>query len=230
MNHHPLPPAEAQAVLRRHAHDLRNMLCCIDLGIACLLEDPDSVHNGGPEKLLRQLALTEDLVRSLAVRFRGPARDTAAAADIFAGWRHQQSQVCQGDPVRWEEPSSRACLLVDSGAIVTVLSEICLASRSPGGIAAGMVERQDGVCFTISESSTAEAYRAGRPQAQQWKEWRRLVRLSGGRIARRYDAADGRTVTTLQFPVRGNQSAPSPKAAAPRISRADPFDEVDHAA
>jgi hypothetical protein len=179
---HKLTQSEARAVVRRHAHDLRNMLCSMDLGIACLLEEPESARSDARQKLMHQLALTGEIVCSLAIRFQKPSRSTAAAADIFENWRQQRHKLRQGVPVHWEESSCQSAITVDANAIVTVLCEICRRAKSPAGLVAEFAEKDHSICFSIREPASLKAHRDNPPQAQQWKEWQRLVKLSGGKI------------------------------------------------
>ncbi len=231
MNDHKLTPTEAQAVIRRYAHDLRNMLCSMDLGISCLLEEPESARSEAPQKLLHQLALTEEIVRSLSLRFQEPSCSTAPAADIFESWRRQRDKLWRGAPVHWEESSCHAAITVDSAAIVTVLSEICLLAHAPAGLVAGFAERRQVVCFSIREPASLQAYRDTTPQKQQWKEWQRLVKLSGGKIVRSYDADAARTVTEVRFAARESRSAQTPHAwAQSRLPRPATFGGAEYAA
>lgn len=231
MNHHKLTPSETRAVIRRYVHDLRNMLCSMDLGISCLLEEPESARCDAPQKLLHQLALTEEIVRSLSVRFQEPSRRTAPAAGILESWHRQHEKLRYGVPVHWEESTCQAAITVDSTAIVTVLCEICLRAKSPAGLVAGVAEQDQSVCFSIREPATLQAHRDHQPAAQQWKEWVRLAKLSGGHIARSYDAVAAATVTALRFAARESQSAPIPRAAAlARLPRTVTFEGAVYAA
>ena len=230
MNNHQLTPSEAQAVIRRYAHDLRNMLCSMDLGISCLLEEPESARCEAPQKLLHQLALTEEIVRSLSLRFQEPSRSTAPAADIFESWRRQREKLWHGVPVHWEESSCQAAITVDSTAIVTVLCEICILAKWPAGLVAGFARTDHAVCFSIREPASLQAYRENKPQAQQWKEWQRLVRLSGGKIERSYDALAGRTVTALRFAAHESQSGQTSRTRVSRIPRPGTFSGAENAA
>ncbi len=230
MKNHNLTPSEARAVIRRHAHDLRNMLCSMDLGISCLLEEPESARCEAPQKLLHQLALTEEIVRSLAVRFQEPARHTVPAGDIFESWRRQHGRLGQAMSLHWEPSACGAAISVDSTAIVTVLFELCLFAKSHAGIAAGFEEEDHAVCFFIREPSSLQAYRDNRPRAQQWKEWQRLVGLSGGKIERCYDAVAARTVTVLRFAALQTDCGQTPLTVLPRIPQQVTFNGTEHAA
>ena len=231
MSNHKLTPSEARAVIRRYVHDLRNMLCSMDLGISCLLEEPESARCDAPQKLLHQLALTEEIVRSLSVRFQEPSRRTAPAAGILESWHRQHEKLRHGVPVHWEESSCQAAITVDATAVVTVLCEICLHAKSSAGLLARITQKNHAVCFSISEPATLQEHQDATPAVQQWREWERLVQLSGGIIERSYDAFSARTVTELRFPARQTQRAPLPRAReVSRRSRAVTFNGAVYAA
>jgi hypothetical protein len=185
MSPHDLTPLEARAIVRRHAHDLRNMINCMDLEIACLVEDAPSA---GPESAMRkireQLALTERLVYSLSVRFREPSFHPAAAADIFYNWRQQLNKLGQSARFQWEEPQCAGAVTVDFTAVIAILVEICLQVRTPDGSPPSAAAlHTDGACviYSLKEPVMEHNYPT---DVQQWEEWKRLAEISGGRLER----------------------------------------------
>jgi hypothetical protein len=202
MSQHDLTSVEARAVIRRYAHDLRNMINCMDLEIACLLEEPAAA---GAEAALRQireqLLLTERTVFSLSVRFREPSLHPAAAADMFYNWRQQLHKLGQGARFQWEETACAAAITVDFTAMIAVLVEICLHIKSPAEAPPPMAALRtegDRAIFSVHEAAVENRFPM---DAQQWQEWERLAAISGGRLEATGDEEDsGPRVTRLVFP------------------------------
>lgn len=205
MNESDLPPSEARAVIRRHVHDLRNMIYSMDLEIACLLEDPAARSCVATlQKIRHQLAVTERGLGSLSVRFVEPALGIAAAADLFHNWRQQINKLRQGSPVTWEEPDCGAAITVDFSAVVAVLCEICLEAKSGADTAplmTGLTEDPREVVFFVREPASEESHRDTPPEVQQWAEWERMITISGGQLERTHDSLRAHSVTRLRFPV-----------------------------
>lgn len=199
-----LPPSEARAVIHRHVHDLRNIITCMDLEIHCLAEDPSALSCVPRlQKIRAQLALAEQGLRSLSVRFVEPSINIAAAADLFHHWRQHVQELGCGLGVRWEEPVCTAAITVDFNAVVAVLTEICLQTKPPAGprtVVAAIAGEEGSVSFTVREPASEESYQETPPETQQWTEWQRMITISGGVLERIYDPVPAHAVMTLRFP------------------------------
>jgi len=205
MNHQELTPSEAQAIVRHHVHDLRNLLNCLDLEVCCLMEEPAGSAAAAPlGKIRDQLARMERTARALSIRFMDSSLSIAAAVDLFYNWRQQFQQQGQGPEVLWEEPACTAAITVDFSAVVTVLGEICLQMKflaRPQPLGAAILEEDGRVIFAIREPAPEGSSLDSAPESQQWLEWERLVMNSGGRLTRKYEEAPALWVTRLTFPV-----------------------------
>jgi len=200
MSDHDLTPPEARAIVRRYAHDLRNMINCMDLEITCLLEEAPAARPELPiRKIREQLALTERLVYGISVRFREPSSHPAAATDIFYNWKQQLHKLGQGALFEWPEPQCTAAITVDFAAVIAILVEICLQVRIPAESSlpvAALHTEADRVIFSVKEPALESNYPT---DAQQWQEWERLATISGGRLERDGGEFAART-TRLSFP------------------------------
>ena len=204
MSDHDLPPSEARAVIHRHIHDLRNMISCMDLQIHCLVEDPNA-GSCGPllQKIREQLAITEQGLRSLLMRFTEPSLCIAAAADLFHNWRQQIEKLERSLRIEWVEPACDAAITVDFSAVAVVLYEICREAKSPEGappLVAGITDSNGVVEFFIRKKASQKAHNETPPETQQWEEWQRLITISEGTMERTYDPLSAHSVTTLRFP------------------------------
>ena len=212
MSQNDLSPNEARATVRRHAHDLRNMINCMDLEITCLLEEPEpsaAATHAALRQMRDQLALTERTIFSLSVRFREPSLHPAAAADIFYNWKQQVHKLGQSGRFHWPEPVCTAAITVDFTAIIAVLVEICLYVKAPAGTppaTAALETGEDGVVYSVHEPAADMRFPL---DAQQWNEWQRLTKISGGRLESTGEEDDnGPRTTRLIFPA--TPSTPQP--------------------
>ena len=198
-----LTPSEARAVIRRHVHELRNMLNAMDLELACLLSEPAGAESGPAlQKVRSHLILTEQIVRGLSVRFVEPSPGLAAAADLFHNWRQQLQRLGCAPAVHWEASSTEAAISVDFTAVVTVLCEICLQANlhdESSPLVAGVTDADGGVVYSVRQPASERAHQDAPPEAQQWAEWERMVAGSGGLLERTYDTPSAHSVTSLRF-------------------------------
>ncbi len=201
-----LTASGSRDVVGRHVHDLRNMIYSMELEIACLLEDPAAQAFGPPLHRIRgQLALAERGLRSLSVRFVEPARDIAAAADLFQSWQQQMNKSGCAPAILWEDPVCDAAVTVDFSAVVSVLCEICLEAKQAENappLTGGFIEAAKELMFYVREPVSVKSYQDTPPERQQWAEWERLVRISGGSLDRSYDSSRAASVTCLRFPIK----------------------------
>jgi len=204
MSEHDITQSGARAVIRRHVHDLRNMINCMDLEIHCLVDDPAALSCvPALEKIRNQLALMEQGLLSLSVTFVEPSMNIAAATDLFHNWRQHVEELNRGPRIRWEEPFCTAAITVDFTAVVAVLTEICLEANPQAGpqtLVAAIADETGSVTFAVREPTTEQTYHETRPETQQWTEWQRLITISGGTMERTYDPLTAHSVTTLRFP------------------------------
>lgn len=191
-------------MIRRHVHDLRNMINCADLEIHCLVDDPAALSCvPALQKIRNQLAQMEQGILSLSVRFVEPSMNVAAATDLFHHWRQHVEELNRGPRIRWEEPVCTAAITVDFTAVVAVLTEVCLEAKppvDPQALVAAIADERGSVTFAVREPSTEMTHYETQPEMQQWTEWQRLITISGGVMERTYDPLAAHSVTTFRFP------------------------------
>jgi hypothetical protein len=201
MSRRDLTPLEANAIVRRHAHDLRNMINYMDLEIAAQLEDPSPEAPALTlQKIRDHLTLAERTVYSLSIRFREPSIHPAAAVDIFHNWRQQWQKLPRGSGIFWEEPHCNATISVDFTALIAVLVELCLQIKTPPDSTpaeASLRTRGAEVIFALTEP--AAEYHSPL-DSQQWEEWENLTVISGGRLESSPGGPSSPRVTSLIFP------------------------------
>ena len=198
-------PHEARDSVRRHAHDIRNMLNCMDLEIACMLEDhANSGTIAGLRRLREHVAVAERIVFSMSVRFREPSIHAAAAVDIYNNWRQQLLKLGLGTRFRWEEAASTAAISADFTSVIAVLVEVCIQfTRQPDTGApavASLVEEGPNVAFTVVEPPLENRFPVDPAQV---REWERIISLSGGNLECSSPAAGDSRATRIVFPASG---------------------------
>ena|SRR5688572_18016157 len=203
MNSCELPPADARDIVRRYVHDLNNVANCLHLEFSLLTEEvTDSSLVASLNKVRRQVAQLETVIRSLAVRFTQPSACVVSAYDVFQSWRDKVDQTGNGPAVQWEEPASNPLINVDFNAVLTVLREICLSAGSDGREqprTAKLYETGDRVVFEIREPGSGEDG-VNITDALAVNEWEWIIAASGGEFLCSCDGASSQCITTLSFP------------------------------
>jgi len=190
-------PAEANRVIRRYVHDLRNCANYIDLEAVMLLEDLTGPAADALQRMRGQLVQLEAVIRSLAVRFGEPSVATVAAADVFGKWKHMMESLPHAPPMTWEIKGAQGVVTMDCNAVLAILREIVVRAgrmHSEEAIALKMNLDSGSVDFQVHElSSQAET-----AKIEEWPEWQRIIAANGGTLSRQADGAG--VVTGASFP------------------------------
>lgn len=188
------------AVVRRHAHDVRNYINCIDLESALLEEvvtDPEAIES--VRRIRSQLAQMDGAIQSLSVKFVDPQPITISAADLLQLWKNQIQPLEESvDRVRWSGPVEPKLLSIDPQVIMCVLRELvcrALKRNAEENIVASVRTTEDAVLAQLREAAPRLA------NSDDWlPELVRLVKRNGGTCSRETVAGSTECVTTLYFP------------------------------
>lgn len=188
------------AVVRRHAHDVRNYINCIDLEAALLEEvvtDPEAIES--VRRIRSQLAQMDGAIQSLSVKFVEPQPIIISATDLLQLWKNQiQSLEESADRVRWSGPVDAKLLSIDPQAIMCVLRELvsrALKRCAEEYVSASVRTTEDAVLAELREPAPRFA------TSEDWlPELARLVNRNGGTCSRETVSTSDETVTTIGFP------------------------------
>jgi hypothetical protein len=189
--------SRVNAIMRKHAHDVRNYVNCLDLDASFLEElvaDPEAVTT--VQRMRGQLRQLDLVVKSLSVKFAEPRPVTITAADLLQLWQHQVT-VFDGSSgsIAWLAPTELKVVTLDPGVIVIVLRELTMeAATRCRSVKAGVRTSADEVTAYIEEAGK------GVP-SDELGERLLLVAANGGRLHRAHDVVAGIWVTSLSFPV-----------------------------
>ncbi len=194
------------ALVRRHAHDVRNYINSLDLEASLLAElvtDAEAVAT--VRRMRSQLSQLEATVRALSVKFTEPRPVALTAADLLQMWRHQVDAMQDASqPVEWSAPVEPKALMIDPGIIVTVLRELVTGARkrsSSRGLSAGVSTSAGTVTAEVTEPAQAVF------AADEMEELRRVVANNGGSLEQDRDQITGAWSTRLVFPVIENEAS-----------------------
>ena len=183
--------------MRKHAHDVRNYVNCLDLDATFLEElvtDPEAVAT--VQRMRGQLRQLDLVVKSLSIKFAEPRPVTITAADLLQLWQHQVT-VFDGlsGLIAWLAPAELKVVTLDPSAIVIVLRELTMeAATRCRSVKAGVSTSANEVTAYIEEAGT------GVP-TEGLDEHVKLVAANGGQLHRAHDTFTGIWVTSLSFPV-----------------------------
>ena len=182
--------------MRKHAHDVRNYVNCLDLEASFLEElvtDPEAVAT--VQRMRSQLRQLDLVVKSLSVKFAEPRPVTITAADLLQLWQHQVSAFGPSGSIAWLAPTELQLVTLDPAVTVIVLRELIMeAATRCRALKAGVRTSADEVTAYIEEADTVVP-------SDELGEHLLLVAANGGRLHRAHDVVAGIWVTSLSFPV-----------------------------
>ena len=187
------------AIVRRHAHDVRNYINSLDLEASLLEElvtDPEVVSS--VRRMRSQLNQLEATVKALSVKFAVPCPVALTAADLLQLWQIQVAAVEDpSQPIQWSAPVGVTAIMIDPGIIVTVLRELVVGARkrsSSRGLSAAVKSTADAVVAELVEPAQAVFAQ------DEIEECRRLVVSNGGTLEQSRDPVTSGWITRLIFP------------------------------
>lgn len=185
------------ALVRRHAHDVRNGLNGFEIETSLLeiLHD-DAKTQECLRRLRSQGAAIDYAVRFLLNRFAEPVAERVPAIDLFNLWRSRSKRLSLYDAVTWSCAVDDVILLVDACLVADLLCEVLSNARGESlEAAAGCSD--DGVLFEVRRVSGPHGKEPGPVHA--WPQLEELIVRCGGQ----YEAvtgADGSFSRCLWFP------------------------------
>lgn len=188
---------ETVALVRRHAHDVRNGLNGFEIETSLLeiLHD-DAKTQECLRRLRAQGASIDYALRFLLNRFAEPAAERVPAIDLFNLWQSRSKRLSLYDAVTWSCAVDDVILLVDASLVADLLCEVLSNARGEC-IEAAAVRSDDGVLFEVRRVAGAHGKEPGPVHA--WPRLREIIAGCGGH----YEAvtgADGSFSRSLWFP------------------------------
>ncbi len=187
------------AIVRRHAHDVRNYINSLDLEASLLEElitDPEIVSS--VRRMRGQLNQLEATVRGLSVKFAEPRPIALTASDLLHLWKSQFSSMDEiNQTTQWVSPAESHVIMVDPSIVVSVLRELVLGSRKRSisrDLVATVKASPEAVIAELNESSQAVFV------PDELEEQRRLVTANGGTLIQDRDPVTNNWITRLSFP------------------------------
>lgn len=191
-----------ERIIRRHVHDVRNSVNCLDLQAALLGEvttDP-----GVAETLRRmraELTQLDATVKSLQYKFTEPAPLTLTSGDLHYLWQRKIAPLETADRrMVWSPPPAALAITLDAHAVLSVMRELVLDAwgRAPASVLkAAVMTTSHGIALELREPITSKP-----PAAEALDARHSLVTTHGGTLTVCEDAPAGERVVTLTFPLR----------------------------
>ncbi len=189
-------------MVNRHAHDVRNHLNFLDLGLQILTEDV-TTEDGQTLLGKMQLELTqvETTLRSLLLRFNPPEPSPVSTLDLVQMWKVQTPNSAeQGKLIEWPANGESAVVRLDAKVIAAVLREITqMAWKRTDGkplVAAVSLIDKTHVALGIMEPTQPQAL-----SADIVAEWTQAVQANGGALLHSKCLESGMWSTRLVFPL-----------------------------
>jgi hypothetical protein len=210
------PPADSHspeivAIIRQHAHDVRNHINSLDLEAAMLGEGlTDDTTAGALVRIRRQIAQVEAAVSTLCVKFLEPQPMDVPVLDLVYLWKNQIQSLPSPPRVDWAVNAGRQIVTVDLNALLVVLRELVISAATSCLEAAVFVAVTCDTEFVIeirhaarppeaNQPSHAEATFSREERQRLGLDW--VVKRNGGRLLYEPRTESGDSLTTLRFPL-----------------------------
>lgn len=185
------------ALVRRHAHDVRNGLNGFEIETSLLeILHGDAKTQECLRRLRAQGAAIDYAVRFLLNRFAEPAAERVPAVDLFNLWQSRSKRLSLGDAVAWSCSVDDVILHVDAGLVADLLCEVLSCARGEF-LEAVAVRSDDGVLFEVRRVAGAGAKEPGPVHA--WPLLGEIVTRCGGQYGA-VTGDDGSFSRSLWFP------------------------------
>lgn len=190
------------AILRRHDHDVRNLLNSIHLELQLLGElTTEEPSQECVVRLRSELAAVEVLQKSLMIKFSTPVPVVLPASDLMQLWKLQLTPLLGlNRTIDWISTPQTVRVQLDARSVVTGLAELTIASwnRSHGQPLTATLAVED----EFAEISLMEPEQHAESATGLIADLHRLAAANGGRL--KHGPAAGQPSawqTTLGFPV-----------------------------
>ena len=190
-----------ERIIQKHAHDVRNSLCGLNLQAVLLGEvstDPEVTDT--VRRMCAELTQLEATVKALQCKFSKPAPLTFTSADLLNLWQRQITPLeTASRRISWSVPLVARELMVDAHAIISVMREIVLEAwwRAPiSALKAAVITTDQDVVMELREPIPSTP-----PAAKEMEQHQRIIAIHGGTLEVSEDALAGERITALSFPV-----------------------------
>ncbi len=188
------------AIVRKHAHDVRNSINILNLEAELLGElSGDPTVSDTLRRMRTELVQLEATVKALQYKFAEPAPLTLTAGDLLNFWQRQIAPLLtEHRRMAWFPPPPARELTLDAQAMASVLRELVVTAwdRAPTSeLKGGITTTDESVVAELREPMPKMP-----PAGAALAEPQRLVELHGGTLTVGADETTGERVTTLRFP------------------------------
>jgi signal transduction histidine kinase len=214
-----IPCAHVAEFVRKHIHDLRNVLNTLELETGLLRElvSGDEARVSA-DRVCKQVRVLADRLRSLSESFRDTEPMTApiTARELLLIWREQHATVEGAPEVQWVDNLGDEKVTVDVEMMVKIFREIlsnaaAFAQGSP--VVITMRSERKAVTFELREpkAEVLDPSQWGRPFSRTrqghyglglWSA-RRMVQAHGATFEQRYLTRERQLMTRLCLPTTG---------------------------
>ncbi|MDB6139384.1 MAG: hypothetical protein JWO94_2456 [Verrucomicrobiaceae bacterium] len=193
------PPNDPRvtAIVRKHAHDVRNYINSLDLEasfIEELVTDPEVIESA--RRMRGQLRHLEVVVKSLSVKFSEPRPIAIPAPDLLHLWKYQVDALEESSgTIEWAPSPPPMAVMLDPGVVTLVLRELVMESW-------GRSRALKAAVVANSEEVTAEIeWASASTPASDMQEHILLIQANGGRLERARNPVTGLVKIVAAFPV-----------------------------
>ena len=190
-----------ERIIRRHVHDVRNSVNCLDLQAVLLSEVTTDPEVAGTLRRMRaELTRLEATVKALQYKFTEPAPLTLTSGDLLYLWQRQIDPLETADRrMAWSPPPVALAITLDAHAVLSVMRELVLDAwgRAPASVLkAAVITTSHGIALELREPISSPP-----PAAEALDARHSLVTTHGGALTVCEDAPACERVVTLTFPL-----------------------------
>jgi hypothetical protein len=198
--------AELEALVRQHAHDVRNDLNYIEVELALLAEapDPEDIRES-ITRLRRAVAHADAIMRSLSAKLIAQEPSLVSAADLVEQWNADALAIVRDAPLRWEMNLQDALHKIEVRVIRNVLSDMLLLVsgvyphhpiRIAGWIEDGRIRYQ-----ITPEQAPPRRITFEETERLHWSALLRLVQRNHGKLIPEVLASTETLTACLEIPI-----------------------------
>ena len=203
---HILSSEELAALVKRHTHDLRNILNGIEMELMLLAETADENEKAAAVKRVRREMRTADVtIRSFAAKFLSETKTSVCVSDIAEQWVSDARILLPDHAITWDISTGEALIDVHVGLLRSVLNDMlvlaCRNTSQPAVRAGCRCDDEQAVFEVFSESGDGAASSCDELQQLSWSILRQFSARNGGVLEPPNLAASSKSLHRLIQPL-----------------------------
>ena len=189
-----LSAAALAAWIKRHTHDVRNVLNGMEMELTLILEaEEDTEKVAAIERMRQEMRCAEAMLRTLSGKFVVEAKAVMCVSDVAEQWRSDARSLLPARSVTWNLKGGTSQMEAESGLLRALLSELLLLSarKHPRAALEAWCRADDRqVTFSVNcppsspaSPTAAESSRSAPLEPLLWSSLHTLAARAGGSLA-----------------------------------------------